>query len=114
MKSRDSRYSRLADTVLEIEREMRQLSMWISEDSPEAPSHEALSSTQPFCIDTLEFPEWVQFVLLVRVRNLIEAGAELPEKSDIAPMAEEYFRQRPQNTDNLVEFIREMDRIISA
>lgn len=114
MNTRHARYARLADAVLEIEREMRLLSLWIPEDSDEVPSEEDLASTQPFCIDTLEFPQWVQFVLLVRVRRLIETGADLPEKSDIAPMAEEYFRRTPQPTDNLVEHIRQMDRIITG
>lgn len=112
MNSRYTRYALLADVVLDIEREMRQLSLWIPEGSSECPSHEALSSTQPFCIDTLEFPQWIQFVLLVRIRDLIEADAELPAKSDIAPMAEEYFRQLPRPTDNLVSALRELDRII--
>lgn len=106
-------YAMLADAVLEIEREMRQLALWIPEGSPEEPTPEALASDQPFCIDTLSFPQWVQFVLLVRVRALIEAGAQLPDKSDIAPMAEEYFGQLGQPADNLVDSIRQLDRLIT-
>lgn len=113
MNSRYTQYALLADVVLDIEREMRQLSLWTHEKSPDWPSAEALESTQPFCIDTLEFPQWVQFVLLARIRDLIEAGAELPPKSDIAPMAEEYFRPLPQQTDNLVTSIQSLDRIIN-
>lgn len=113
MDSRNTRLAMLADTILEIELEMRQLSLWTPEGSTKTPSPEALMSTQPFCIDTLEFPQWIQFVLLVRVKSLIEAGADLSARSDIAPMAEEYFRPLPQPTGNLVETIRRMDRLIS-
>lgn len=113
MNSRNAHYALLADAVLEVEQEMRQLALWIPEGSSEEPPEEALASTQPFCIDTLEFPQWIQFVLLVRVRGLIEAGAALPERSDIAPMAEEYFRPMPLSTDSLVEAIRRMDRLIT-
>lgn len=113
MNKRNGRCSRLADVVLEIEREMRQLDLWTPPESPDVPSLDALASTQPFCLDTLEFPQWLQFVLLVRIRELIEAGAALPERSDIAPMAEEYFQRLPQPGSRLIETIRIMDQIIS-
>ena len=113
MNPRYRRHALLADTVLEIEQEMRRLSLWTFEDSDEWPSEDALASTQPFCIDTLEFPQWVQFVLLIRVRELIETGGDLPPKSDIAPMAEEYFRPLPHPADRLVASIQEFDRIIN-
>lgn len=113
MQTRYDQYARLADAVLEIESEMRRLALWIPEDSADVPSAEALCSTQPFCIDTLAFPQWIQFVLLEKVRVLIEADAPLPDRSDIAPMAEEYFRPLPLSTDRLVESIRELDRLIT-
>ncbi|MAL98930.1 MAG: pseudouridine synthase [Alteromonadaceae bacterium] len=113
MQARYSHYALLADAVLEIEREMRRLALWTPEGSENVPSVQQLSSTEPFCIDTLHFPQWIQFVLLEKIRVLIEADADLPARSDIAPMAEEYFRPIPLSTDRLVEMIRELDRLIT-
>lgn len=99
----------VADCLLAIEMEMRRIDVW----SSEPPSDEALASTQPFCIDTLAFTEWLQFVFLRRMKTIVEQGHELPGVSGIAPMAEEYFRARPEPGDGLVRELETIDRLIS-
>ena len=79
-----------------------------------APSEDALSSQQPFCIDTLEFTEWLQFVFLERMRMIVEQGHSLPGASGIAPMAEEYFRARPESGDGLVRELEAIDELLSG
>ncbi|WP_406964592.1 YqcC family protein [Marinobacter sp. M1N3S26] len=101
--------SEVADRLLGIEVEMRRIEVW----SSEPPSDEALSSTQPFCIDTLEFTEWLQFVFLARMRVIVERGHGLPNVSGIAPMAEEYFRARPEPGDGLVRELEAIDELLS-
>ena len=49
--------TRVADSLLQIEIELRRIDAWESEP----PSPEALQSAQPFAVDTLEFTQWLQF-----------------------------------------------------
>ncbi|WP_428820657.1 YqcC family protein [Microbulbifer sp. MCCC 1A16149] len=81
-------YPDIATLLLELEAEMRAVELW----DAEPPSEEALASTQPFCVDTLTLPQWLQFVFLPRMSQLVELEQPLPGKCGIAPMAEEYFR----------------------
>ena len=86
----DARLPALADQLLLIERELRVLGMW----SSEAPSAEALASQQPFCVDTLDFEAWLQWLFLPRMKQLLEMAGPLPAASGIRPMAEERYRGR--------------------
>ena len=52
--------TRVADSLLQIEMELRRIDAWESEP----PSPEALQSAQPFAVDTLEFTQWLQFVFV--------------------------------------------------
>lgn len=81
------------------------------------PSAEALASEQPFCIDTLTLPEWLQYVFLVRMRRLLDNQLPLPPVSGIAPMVELYFQQRQQSGEAAVEIqqvIGAIDLVLSA
>lgn len=100
----------VADSLLRIEIELRRLDVWESE----APPEEAFRSTQPFCIDTLEFTQWLQFVFVERMKILIEGGHPLPSVSGIAPMAEEHFRGRPESGLELIRELEEIDRLLSG
>jgi len=100
----------VADCLLRIEMELRQLQLWEQERPPE----EAFASTEPFCIDTLAFTQWLQFVFLERMAVLIESGQPLPAVSGIAPMAEEYFRGQEQTGQGLIRALEAVDRLLSG
>jgi len=52
--SKDSAHlDQVTDSLLKIEIELRQLGVWQAEPPPQ----EAFQSTQPFCLDTMEFPQ---------------------------------------------------------
>ncbi|ORM67245.1 YqcC family protein [Pantoea rwandensis] len=68
----------------QVEAVMREHDHWQTQ-SPEA---EAFASTEPFCLDTLEPLEWLQWVLIPRFHALIEARAPLPQNFAIAPYYE--------------------------
>lgn len=98
-----------AEVLFELERELRSLELW--ENQP--PPAEALTSTQPFAVDTLRFPQWLQFIFMPRLYSLIEHRAALPTNCNTAPMAEEYFRPLTLNGDRLVERLRRIDELLS-
>ncbi len=89
----------------QLEHSLKALNLW----SDTSPSVTALASCQPFCIDTLTFPQWLQFVLLVRIRALLVAGLPLPVVSGIAPMAEEYVKPLGGDTNALVTLLQQLD-----
>ncbi|MCH8531492.1 MAG: YqcC family protein [Saccharospirillum sp.] len=88
----------------ELEDELRRLEYW--SDVP--PSAQAMASQEPFAVDTLSLPEWLQWIYLQRLRALLEANAELPTGALVKPYAEEYFAA---NRGPAGELIRIIDRI---
>lgn len=92
-----------------IEYELQQLSLW----SAFAPAAEAFNSTVPFCYDTMSLENWLQFILLPRLRAMIDAGVTLPNKISILPVAEEAFKTL-ENRQSLLDAIRELDETLSA
>lgn len=103
------RQHRIADLLLAIEHEMRRIGLW----EAIAPAPAALASPLPFCHDTLEFSQWLQWVFLARMRTLLQSGAPLPTACDIHPLAEHSFLDLPQDTARLLKLITEIDQVIS-
>ena len=106
----DPRYALLADQLLLIERELRVLGWW----ADTAPSAEALASVEPFCVDTLAFEHWLQWVFLARMKAIIEQGGALPAVSGIRPMAEMAFQGRLAQAGSLLSLLGEFDQLISG
>ncbi len=88
-----------------IETELKASQLW----SEERPSDEALASTQPFCIDTLTLPQWIQFILLERLRTMIEQQQPLPTQCGVEAIAEEYFKHSPISGETLVKLLAQLD-----
>lgn len=86
---------------------MRRIGLW----RIKPPSATALQSQLPFCCDTMEFSEWLQWVLLPRMKELIEQNRPLPTQCAIYPMAEDKISPyHPQ----LRQLIQEFDQLFSA
>ncbi len=65
--------------------------------SSTTPSTEALASVQPFCVDSLEIEQWLQFVMLPKFQQLIDKQQPLPrikKEQGIANIAELVLQQR--------------------
>ncbi len=100
----------IAEVLIDIEAQLRQLDLW--DRIP--PSSDALASTQPFCVDTLTLPQWLQFIFLPRIYQMLEEEQALPERCGIAPMAEEFFRGSGLAVDDLVRSLELMDELLSG
>jgi len=90
-----------------LKEEMISLDCW--QDYPVNP--EALMSTEPFCIDTLSFPQWLQFILIPRLRALIEGGFPLPSGSGVLPLGQEYFKNH-NNSHQLFIILNDIDEVL--
>ncbi len=103
-------HTEVAEVLIDIEAQLRQLSLW--DKIP--PSSEALASTQPFCVDTLSLPQWLQFIFIPTMYQMIEAGDELPDRCGIAPMAEEFFKGSALASEDLVRSLELIDELLSS
>ena len=99
----------IIDALNSLELGLRELGLW-SEERPDA---ESLSSTLPFCYDTLEIEQWLQFIFLGRMRELLEQGDDLPEDCSIYPYIE-MLAGAGKNVDaRLVELVKQVDEKIT-
>jgi uncharacterized protein YqcC (DUF446 family) len=76
-------YQRAASYADRIERELRALGAWQSAALPAA----AYDSQQAFFADTMTFYQWIQFVLLERVREIVEKRGAFPRGSSVGVYA---------------------------
>lgn len=79
------------------------------------PTEQALSSRQPFCVDTLSFAQWLQFIFLPKMAAMIEAKQPLPRLAKgqgISPMAEEFFKSADEKL--VVNVIHSIDNLLVA
>lgn len=95
----------LKKILVELETEMRERDLW--EGSPPPP--DAFDSTTPFCADTMDFSQWLQWVFIARFRALLGGGHPLPAVCDISPMAEEALRGLDADTDGILRLLAGFD-----
>jgi len=105
-----TREQRITALLSAIEQEMQDIRLWQSQ----SPSADALASTQPFCVDTLLFSEWVQWLMLPRLQQMLQSHTPLPQNSNMHAMAEEAFKRVNTNTKRLLELIKELDAALTV
>lgn len=100
---------RLADVLLEVEAVLRTSGKWEKQQPPS----DALASSEPFCLDTLEFEQWLQWILLPRMKLILEYQKPLPSRSAIAGYAEECLHKHDPQMIRLFALIRRFDDLIT-
>ncbi|MDO8332584.1 MAG: YqcC family protein [Pseudomonas sp.] len=98
----------LAQQLRLIEVELRRLDWWTAI----SPTAAALASEQPFAVDSMAFEQWLQWLFLPRMQQLLESGAPLPSACGIAPMAEMSLAERAYQARALLQLLGEFDRLI--
>lgn len=102
-------YQQLSSTLQQLEAELRRLGWW--EEAPPGP--QALASTQPFHADTLAFQQWLQWIFIPRIRELIASEGRLPGRCEITPMGEVAWREKSDEVEKLLSLLRSLDRQLS-
>ena len=77
-------------------------------------SAKALNSQQPFCLDTMNFNQWLQFVLIPRMQTLIDGQQTLPsfiKGQGIEPMASQFYSNETVD-QNIIQLIRQLDGLL--
>ncbi|WNK19188.1 YqcC family protein [Halomonas piscis] len=77
----------------------------------ETPTPAAFASRQPFCIDTMSLPQWLRFVFVARLRGLLEEGAALPEKCEVAPAVKAYLQQEGVRASDQLLVVQSVERV---
>jgi dTDP-4-dehydrorhamnose 3,5-epimerase len=79
-------------------------------------SAEALSSQQPFCLDTMNFSQWLQFVFIPNIQALIDAQQKLPcliKGQGLEPMASEFYT-RTEADCKILAVICQIDELLQT
>ncbi|KZN65346.1 YqcC family protein [Pseudoalteromonas luteoviolacea] len=100
---------RVLQQLAELENQLQQAKLWQTEPV----EAQALASTQPFCCDTLRFEQWLQFVFIPKIQQMIREGQPLPTNIAIAPMAEVAFSGHAQ-LQAIFSKLSEIDTAISS
>ena len=100
---------RLGELLRALETELRAQGRW----ERQTPPAEALASTQPFAVDTLSFDQWLQWILLPRMSELLVLQLPLPANSAIAPMAEEVYESGDPGATRIIMIIADIDLLLS-
>ena len=95
--------------LVAIEAELKHQSLW----NEVAPSAEALASTTPFCVDSMPFSDWLQFIFLVKMKQLVVMQMPLPNKMAIHPMAEEALNSATVDSRELLALILSFDQLLN-
>lgn len=106
---RSQQWHALADALLALETELRDLGLW----SGERPELAQLNSLAPFCVDTLGFEQWLQWVFIPRMVVMVNQQNSLPAECNVHPMAEEVFSHLGRRKQGLLMTIKEVDRLAS-
>jgi uncharacterized protein YqcC (DUF446 family) len=101
-----SKYDKAAQAIQRIELELKKIGWWQAEALPEAAFH----FEKAFAGDTMTFSQWLQFILIPRVRGLIENRGEFPGQSQVGTQAIREFDGCVEAND-LVDLLCRFDRI---
>jgi len=100
---------KLITLINELESLLRQKKRWESQ----RPSEQALSSHEPFAIDTLNFDQWLQFIFIEKMTYLLQLNLALPRAMAITPMATEYFKLQKDHCPEIVVLSARIDTTIN-
>ena len=96
---------RLVSALDALEASMKQKDLW----EAEMPSAEAMASTAPFSCDTMGFNQWLQFIFLPKIRQMIEQGEPLPGKCELASMGIHFVGQK--GLKDVMPFLKSLKQI---
>ncbi|MEZ4087446.1 MAG: YqcC family protein [Candidatus Gracilibacteria bacterium] len=101
------KYEKVNLRIDEIVAEIQRLGRWNSGSL----SPEKLENMGPFGMNTMPLEEWIQFVLVPRVQEIVEKKGEFPQSS-ISTYAVKYF-DGDLDGQRLLQLIVEFDQIVN-
>lgn len=105
--NRNNRYQKTKDKITEIETELRRLGRW--QDKPLSP--ETLNNMGAFGMRTMTLEQWIQFILIPRVHEIIKKKDDFP-LSQLAVYATKNL-DGDHDGAKLLKLIQEFDTIVN-
>ncbi len=90
-----------------IEAELRRIGRWSAQRPPDS----AFKDMGPFGMNTLSAEQWLQFVLVPRLHEIVNARGEFPQSSNVSGWATRNFDGDP-DADELLRLLRELDAMV--
>lgn len=103
-------YQQTATLMANLQTELTRLNYWQTDPLPAS----AFASTAPFCCDTMTLQQWLQFVFMPKMLQLIIEQQPLPRKIAIAPFAEIAFANESSAVQPLIQLLKEIDTLLSS
>lgn len=103
-------YQKTTQLLNGLQTELQRLEFW--QENP--PSTTAMQSTAPFCCDTMPLHQWLQFIFLPKMRQLIAQQQPLPKKIAIAPFAEVAYANEARRVVTLIAMLSAIDLLLSS
>lgn len=92
----------------EIEVELKRLGRWTTNSLPD----EAFEDMGAFGSNTMSFEQWLQFVLIPRIREIVQEQSDFPAESNLAPYAIRYF-DGDTDSSSLHNILYDLDQLIN-
>ena len=105
----------LASHLVELQQLLQTMGFW--DAAP--PDDESLSSSTPFCYDTLTLPQWLQWIFIPRISALLEGQHALPPSCDITDYATHWMQHQTlldlkgKPITELVSLLQTIDRQVT-
>jgi uncharacterized protein YqcC (DUF446 family) len=102
-------YDLVASKIDEIEAEMRRIGVW--QDKPLTP--EQMDFKEPFGADLITLEQWLQFIFIPNVREIVAAKGKFPSGSEVADHAfREWIMWGSRNdVERLIQLLRQFDSL---
>ncbi len=101
------KHAQVAQMIDRIEAEMRAIGLW----QTEALELSRYEFSQAFAMDTMSFSQWLQFVFIARVREIISAHGAFPAQSMVAAQAVRQYDGSPE-ASKLLSLLSAFDALI--
>jgi uncharacterized protein YqcC (DUF446 family) len=101
-----TKYEVVDEKIKEIETEMKKIGMWQKEPLPS----EVYRFSEAFAMDTMTFSQWLQFVFIPRVKDIIQNKEAFPSGSSVGTQAIREFDSF-QEASRLVTLLCEFDSL---
>ena len=102
-------YKEVEILMVKLEKSLREAVLW----SAHPPSTEALKSELPFALDTMQFEQWLQFIFIPKMSEIVTYNSALPESLELLPMAEQSFGA-VNSQPRIIEVIRQIDSVFAV
>ncbi len=92
--------------LIDTEYTLKQSGLW----EANRPSTEALLSSQPFAVDSLHPEQWLQWIFIPKMQQIVSLQHALPVKLAISPYFEQMCQGKPEWV-KVIKVLKEIDEV---